>query len=168
VLARLEAVVEGEGEQRGDALAVRRQLADIDATVRPPEGLHPLRTMGEEIGLGEPARGRNRRSDLPLVERLRATHLDPAKRCSEVGKRVPLSESGSRPRGDACLRPLVGDARAAREAGFRKIGCGAECVVEPEPTEPGRKIVPQAHGAGNRDGAGSLVVSRRSVAELSG
>ena len=158
VLARLEAVVEREREQRGRALAVRRQLAHLDAAVRAAEWLDPLRAMGEQIVLREPARRRDRRRDLPLVQSRRPARLDPAKRGSEIGKRVALAESPGRGHGARLrLRPLVGDARAAREAGLGELGSRADRLVEPEPAEPRRKVVPQAHGTRHGDRARPVV-----------
>ena len=52
--ARLEPVVERQREQRRSALAVRRQLADLDPPIRAAQAAHPLRPVGEEILLGEP------------------------------------------------------------------------------------------------------------------
>ena len=58
---RLEAVVERQREERRDALAVRRQLADLDPAVGAAQRLDPLRAVGEQVVLGEPRRRRRSR-----------------------------------------------------------------------------------------------------------
>ena len=77
VRARLETVVQRQREQRRNPLAVRRQLAHLDAAVAPAQRLDPLGGMGAEIVLGEPGRRRDRRRDLALVERIRPLRRDP-------------------------------------------------------------------------------------------
>ena len=54
VRSSLETFVQRESEQRGNALAVRRQLADLDAAIAPPQRLDPLGGMRVEVVLGEP------------------------------------------------------------------------------------------------------------------
>ena len=48
----LLAACEDEGGQRGGALRVRRQLADLDAAERDAQRLDPLRAVRREVVLG--------------------------------------------------------------------------------------------------------------------
>ena len=117
----------------------------------------------------EPARRSDRRRDLPFVQGRRPARLDPAKR----GGRGREARSALRVGGSATGRVAACDHLWAMRAlqarpDLRKLGSRADRLIEPEPAEPGRKVVPQAHGTRHGDGARALVVRRRAVAEIGG
>ena len=150
VRARLETVVQSQREQRRNPLAVRRQLAHLDAAIAPAQRLDPLGGMGVEIVLGEPGRRGDRRRDLSLVESIRPLRRDPLQGGGELGELVALADGGRRPRGVA---PPVAHLWAIRAvhtiavAGSR--GGGRDCAVEAEAAEVRGQIRPEPDGTGD-------------------
>ena len=163
----LETFVERQGEQRRNALAVRRQLAHLDAAVAPPQRLDPLGGMGVQVVLGEPGCGRNRRRDLALVERIRPLRRDPPQGAGEVGKLVALPGCRRGPGRADGPRPLIGNPRRADDAVAGGLGCPSDGAVEAEAAEAGCQIRPEPDGAGHghRPWAGVL---ERLAAEVGG
>ena len=96
-------------------------------------------------------------ADLAGVQRLWAFARDPAERAREIGKPVAPAETGSGERRVRRRRPLVSNARGADRSLAREVGRRPDRGIEAEPTEPGRKIVPETNGARHGDGAGPLI-----------
>ena len=122
-------------DQRGEALAVRRQLRHLDAAVARADRLDPARGVRREVVVGEQAVRRTRGADdrvgdLALVEGARTALRHGAERARELRRAEPLAGLRSaRPpgaqsrarRGVEHARPLdpppvVGDELAHREA----------------------------------------------------
>ena len=160
---RLEAVVEREREEGGHALAVRRQLADLDPAIEATERLDPLGAVGEKVALGEPGRGGDRRSEVTRVQGIRALGGNAAECPRELRERVTLPRFGSGPRRVSGPRPLVRDAGAARDPRDRGVGRRADGPVEPEPAEALCQVTPEPHGTRHGHRPWPVVVGRGAV-----
>src|SRR3989304_3550651 len=75
----------GAAPGRPGARPVRRQLADAPAAIVVAERLDPLRAVGGEILLREPAGGGDRARDLARVEAVGPALRDPPPRRAQLG-----------------------------------------------------------------------------------
>src|SRR5687767_5212404 len=83
VESRRQTVVEGKRDECGGTLAVRRQLADLDAAIVVAKRVDPFGAVAREIRLVEPRGGRDRGSHASRIESVRALPRDPLERLSE-------------------------------------------------------------------------------------
>ena len=102
-----------------------------------------------EIVLGEPARCRDRRRDLTLVEGIRPLGRDPLQGGGELGELVAPADGRRRPRGARRPPPLVGNPRRADDAVAGGRGGGGNRAVEAEVAEPRGQIRPEPDGTGH-------------------
>ena len=149
----LQAVVEAEGDERGRPLAVGGKLADLDAPIREPERLHPLRAVELEVLLGEPRRAGYRRGHTTAVERIRSLAGEELERPGDIGQQETAADLGGRIRRRRGSRPLVRDPGGAGDALSGDVGCPCERPIEPEAAEPLGEVAPGAHDSRNRHGA---------------
>jgi hypothetical protein len=141
-----------ERDERGRALAVRRELAHLDVAVAQAQRLDPLRAVCAEIGGREPGRRSDRLRHEALVEAARAIERDCSQRPRQLGERVDLAEAGGRSRGAiAGQRPVLGDTLRRGDPVLRRVDRGAERRIEAQPAEALRQVGPGANGTGNRD-----------------
>ena len=116
VESRRETVVERQRDERGRALAVRRQLADLHAAIVVAKRLDPFGAMAREIRPRRATRRpRSRQPRLPYRER-----PGPPSRSARASQRAPGSRiarpGAARERRRRGARPLVGDPRRAGRA----------------------------------------------------
>ena len=118
VQVAVELLGDPEGHERGRALRVGRQLADLDAAVRAAQRRHPFGAMRGEVVLGEPARGGDGRGDRARVDR-----VGPA-----IGDRLQRRRRG---RAGGSARPGRGAGHGARACAARQ--CSAIRAVAATP-----------------------------------
>ena len=154
VQVAVELLGDGEGHERGRALGVGRQLADLDAAIRAPQRRDPFGAVRGEVVLGEPARLRDGGGDRAAVDRVGPVIGDRLQGRREVGQAVALAGARRRPRRPRLrAAPVLGDPRRGRDAVARRVDRAGERRVEPQAPEALGGIGPRPHRAGHRDRA---------------
>ena len=166
VQARVEAVVESEGEERCDALPVRRQLAHLDPPVVRTAAARPTRS-GAPPGPPRRASTRPRSPTRPGPRTARQglrPRSDAGLRRDPAGRSV-CADARRGPRRALGCGPLVPDARGADDSARGGIGRGAQGRVETGRAETLREVGPEPYRAGHRD-RGRAVLGCGAAAEL--
>ena len=163
-----KAVEQPERDQRRRALAVRRQLADLDVPVGEAERLHPLRGMASKVFLAEPGGGRDLGRDRATVERIRPGGRDVAQGGAELGQAVDLAARRSGSGRAIGRRPVQGDTLGRCDPTLRRVDRGGERGVETQPAEAFREVGPRPHGARDGHRARPGFLDGRVLGELGG
>jgi len=156
---RLAEVEQPEPLEGCDALRRRRELEHGDVPVADSQGLDPASFVAGEILLLEPARVRDRPSQLALVDRGRSFLGDQAQCPSELGEAEATAGRGRfwelwRAPG---LLPGASCHHSRRDTAVRCVDCIRETGVEPKTAEPLRERGPARDRARDRDGPGAML-----------